>query len=47
MSGTHLAHTANQFNKVDCLRDHLTNVANRAAAFAAVFDASAETSNET
>jgi len=39
MRDIHLAHTANQFNKVDYLRDHLTNVANRAAEFAPAFGA--------
>lgn len=44
MRDIHLAHTANEFNKVDYLRDHLKHVADRAAEFAAAFGASGEAS---
>jgi len=44
MRPRHLAHTANKFNKVDYLCDHLQRVAARAAEFAAAFGASGEAS---
>jgi len=42
MSSNHLAHSANVANKVDLLREHLRNVAERAAKYAAAFNASDE-----
>ena len=42
MSSKHLAHSANMAHKVDVLREHLRGVAERAASYAAAFDASDE-----
>ncbi|AFM23518.1 CRISPR-associated helicase/endonuclease Cas3 [Desulfomonile tiedjei] len=42
MSDVYLAHSANRFNRVDYLREHLKDVAALAQEFASVFGASAE-----
>jgi hypothetical protein len=46
MRDIHLAHSANKFNKVDYLRDHLKIVAERAAEFAAALGDSIGTSKQ-